>query len=63
VKIVTITRDMRPYRAGTDYPFPDDVADKLVADGDAKNPRPFPSARRPPNKRPKGTYLTKGSNQ
>lgn len=35
MKQVTMTRDMRPYQAGNSHVFPDDVADKLLADGDA----------------------------
>ncbi len=41
-QIVTIVRDMRPWRAGQDAVLPDDLADKLVKAGDAQNPRPYP---------------------
>jgi hypothetical protein len=44
MKIVTFTRDMRPYQAGHDAYLPDDVADRLVAAGDVENPRPWPLA-------------------
>lgn len=42
MKIVTLTRDMRPQRAGEDMVLPDDIAAKVIASGEAKNPRPFP---------------------
>ncbi len=42
MKIVTFTRDMRPYQAGHEAYLPDDVADRLVAAGDATDPRVFP---------------------
>jgi hypothetical protein len=42
MKIVTIERNMRPWRAGQDAVLPDELADKLVKAGDAKDPRPYP---------------------
>jgi hypothetical protein len=42
MKIVKLTRDMRPWREGQDAVLPDDLADKLVKAGDAKDSRPFP---------------------
>ena len=42
MRIVTFTRDMRPWQSGADAVLPDELAAKLVADGDAKNPRPYP---------------------
>jgi hypothetical protein len=42
MRVVTITRDMKPYRAGQDAVLPDEVAAKLIASGAASNPRPFP---------------------
>lgn len=40
---VTITRDMRPFRAGEVAHLDDDVARQLVRDGDATEPRSFPA--------------------
>ncbi len=40
--IVTFTRDMRPWQAGADAVLPDAVAERLVAEGSAKDARPFP---------------------
>ena len=42
MRIVTLTRNMRPWSSGQDAVLPDELAEKLIADGDAKNPRPFP---------------------
>ena len=42
MRIVEMTRDMRPYAKGQDAVLPDDLAAKLLKDGEAKNPRPFP---------------------
>jgi len=39
---VTITRDMRPFRAGEVAHLDDDVARQLVRDGEATDPRSFP---------------------
>ena len=36
MKMVEFTRDMRPQRAGETRVVPDAVAEKLIADGDAK---------------------------
>lgn len=35
MRLVTMTRDMRPYGAGHDVALPDDLAAKLIADGGA----------------------------
>ena len=43
MKTVELTCDMRPWRHGDNVPLPDDMADRLVAAGEAKNPRPWPS--------------------
>ncbi|PWC96961.1 hypothetical protein TSO5_05890 [Azospirillum sp. TSO5] len=66
MQTVTFTRDMRPWREGDSVPLPDDVADALVANGEAKDARPFPetatpveTARRGPG-RP-ARYMTKGA--
>jgi hypothetical protein len=42
MKIVTFTRDMRPWQKGQDAVIPDELAAKVVASGEAENPRPFP---------------------
>lgn len=42
MRIVNMTRDMRPWRKGEDAVLPEDMAAKLVKDGDASNSRPFP---------------------
>ncbi|HZP88650.1 MAG TPA: hypothetical protein VFB54_17710 [Burkholderiales bacterium] len=42
MKIVTLTRDMRPWRKGQDAVLSDELAKKLLKDGDAQNERPFP---------------------
>ncbi len=55
-----MTRDMRPYRQNDTAVLPDDVADSLVANGDAQNPAAWPEAASltpPPAKRLK----TKGA--
>jgi hypothetical protein len=36
MKMVEFTRDMRPQRAGEKRALPDEVAEKLIANGDAK---------------------------
>jgi hypothetical protein len=61
--IVRATRDMRPWQKGEDRVLPDDLAAKLVKDGDAEDPRPFPPADvapRPPAKAPRPRrYMTR----
>jgi len=42
MKLVDLTRDIRPWRAGDSAALPDDIADRLVGAGEAKNPRPWP---------------------
>jgi hypothetical protein len=42
MKKVTMTRDMRPFRANDPAVVEDHVADRLVADGDASDARPWP---------------------
>ena len=43
MRIVQLTRDMRPNgRAGDDIVVPDAVAESLVKNKEATNPRPFP---------------------
>ncbi len=49
MQIVTLTRDMRPWRSGQDAVLPDEIAAKLVDSGEAKDPRPFPPPDMAPN--------------
>lgn len=42
MKIVTMTRDMRPFHRGQDAVLQDDVALRLQEEGAANNLRPFP---------------------
>jgi hypothetical protein len=42
MRIVTLKRDMRPWRAGQDAVVPDAIADMLIKSNEASNPRPFP---------------------
>lgn len=39
MKLVRLTRDMRPRCAGSDVLLPDEAADRLLACGEADNPR------------------------
>ena len=62
MKLVELTRDLRPWRAGDSALVPDAVADAMVGAGEAHNARPFPppaeaSAQVP--ERPRGSYLTR----
>ena len=41
MKFVTLTKDLRPWRANDRVPVPDALADELVALGDAKDPEWF----------------------
>ena len=43
--MVTMTRDLRPVRAGQDAVVEDDLARDLVAQGAAHKPRPWPNKR------------------
>jgi hypothetical protein len=63
MKTVTLKTDMRPWRAGDDVHLPDHVADKLVKDGEAENPRPFSTGYETRAMEPEkggNTYKTKG---
>lgn len=42
MKMVTLTRDMKPWRAGESYAVPDEMAQRLVKSGEAKDERTFP---------------------
>lgn len=42
MKMVTLTRDMKPWREGDSAALPDELADKLIKAGEAKDPRPYP---------------------
>lgn len=39
MKMVTLTRDLRPWRQGDRVPVPDDLAATLVEGGDATDPQ------------------------
>ncbi len=61
--MVTMTRDMRPFRANGTAVLEDDVAARLEANGDCKDVRPWPeaaeqSAERQPE--PARRFKTKG---
>jgi hypothetical protein len=60
MKTVRLSREMRPHHKGADVIMPDDVAEQMVRNGDAEDPRPFPhqpvDAEKP---RPAKTYVTK----
>ena len=61
MKLVELTRDLRPWRAGDSALVPDMVADAMVKAGEAHNARPFPHTAEPadPAESPRGTYLTR----
>lgn len=64
MQTVTLTRDMRPWREGDSVPLPDDVAEALLATGEAKDARPFPDGATPAETTRRGPvrrYLTKGA--
>ncbi len=42
MRIVQLTRDLRPWRKGEDAVLPDDLASRLLKSGEATNARPFP---------------------
>ena len=42
MRIVTMSRDLRPFRQGQDAVVSEALADMLVKAGDASNPRPYP---------------------
>lgn len=63
MKSVDLTTDMRPWRQGDEIHVPDDVAKRLVDNGEAKNMRPFNptgAEQSSADERPKSTYQTKG---
>ena len=47
MKLVTMTTDLKPFHRGQHVPLPDEVADGLLARGEAINPRPFRGAVEP----------------
>jgi hypothetical protein len=74
MKLVTLTTDMRGWGRGDNALLPDEVADKLVANGEATNPRRWPAEPSiadlpmlttplrpdpPPEAKPRRRYLTK----
>jgi hypothetical protein len=59
MKLVELTRDMRPWRAGDSALVSDALADAMVKAGEAHNARPFPPEADKPALPPRGTYLTR----
>lgn len=70
MRLVTLTRDMRPYQAGHDAALPDALAEKLMSAGDATPSaneagagfqpdalQPQPDAPQPRNRLPRGRYF------
>ena len=47
MKLVELTTDLRPWRRGDNVPVPDEMAERLLASGEAVNPRPWRGAREP----------------
>ncbi len=47
MKTVTMNRALRPFGAGDVALLPDDLADQLVASGDARDPAPYPPGSEP----------------
>ena len=58
MKLVELTRDLRPWRAGDSALVPDAVADAMVKTGEAQSARPFPPQPEV-QERPRGSYLTR----
>lgn len=67
---VTFTRDLRPWRENDRVPVPSELAETLVASGEARDPEPFPPGSEPAKKTvvervtetlrlPAGRYKTK----
>jgi len=50
MRVVQLTRDLRPWHKGQDAVLPDDLAERLLKSGEATNPRPFPPADVAPQK-------------
>lgn len=44
MKTVTLTQDLRPWRKGDKATVEDDVADRMIEAGEAKDPVKFPPA-------------------
>lgn len=42
MRVVKMTKSMRPYGAGDSAALPDDLAEKLIAAGEAEDSGPFP---------------------
>ena len=64
MRIVTMTKDMRPWQAGHDVALPDDIAERLMASGDAiLSPRHAGSGLQPddPPRKPQNRYLTRSA--
>lgn len=62
MRLVELTRDLRPWRAGDSALVPQDIAERMVASGEATNMRPYPEtvASTPPPAPPRRVgYLTR----
>lgn len=57
MKHVTLTRDLRPWRAGDKALVPDDIAEGMMARGEASEAEPWPPSAAPPA--PKQRFRTK----
>lgn len=44
MRMVKLTKDMRPWRAGDKVPLATDLADKLILSGEASDAGPWPPA-------------------
>jgi len=42
MRIVTMIKSLRPFMAGDPAVLPDEMAERLINDGEAKDSRPFP---------------------
>ena len=69
MRMLTMTRDMRPYQAGHDYLFPDPAAKQLIDSGEATPakaekatklaPDPVPAPAPPPTPPARNRYITR----
>lgn len=60
MRLIEFTKAMRPYGAGETLAVPNDVADRLIAAGEAKaRESVFDQAQPAPEKPKRGKYLTR----
>ena len=60
MKLVTLTKDLRPWQAGSDAALPDALADQVIAAGDAvMSDKHDASGLQPDAPKPKARYLTR----